>query len=168
MDLKLIKIDDIDLFIFDFDGVLTDDSVYLNQNGVEHVKCSRSDGLAFDVLRILEKPVYILSTEKNAVVSARSEKLQVPVICGVRNKEHSLKNLANKNGYNLSKILYVGNDINDFHAMSICGYSACPVDSHKTIKKYADIVLSTRGGMGVIRELLEDVFSLDFIDILYK
>ena len=58
---KTITIDDIDLFVFDFDGVLTDNLVYTDQNGNEMVSCSRADGLAFDVLRKLKKPVYILS-----------------------------------------------------------------------------------------------------------
>ena len=72
-------IDDIDAIILDFDGVLTDNSVYVDQNGIEQVKCSRSDGLAFDVLRKLKKPIHILSTEKNPVVLARASKLKVPV-----------------------------------------------------------------------------------------
>ena len=67
---KILTIDDIDLFVFDFDGVLTDNLVYTDQNGNEMVICSRADGLAFDVLRKLKKPVYILSTEENTIVSA--------------------------------------------------------------------------------------------------
>ena len=66
-----IIIDNIDALVFDFDGVLTDNFVHLNQNGIESVRCSRADGLAFDVLRKLKKSVYILSTEKNTVVSSR-------------------------------------------------------------------------------------------------
>jgi len=65
---------DIDAFVFDFDGVLTNNLVHLNQLGEESVSCSRSDGLAFDVLHKLNKPVFILSTEKNPVVSMRAKK----------------------------------------------------------------------------------------------
>ena len=159
---------DIDLFVFDFDGVLTNNLVYLDQNGVESVCCSRADGLAFDVLRKLNKAVYILSTEKNSVVSSRANKLDVSVIQGVQDKEESLKSLANSLECELSKIIYIGNDVNDYNSMLICGFSACPSDSHPKIKDIANFVLSSAGGEGVIRELLEEVLCLDFIKILYK
>jgi len=68
-----ISLNDIDAFVFDFDGVLTNNLVHLDQDGKEWVSCSRADGLAFDVMRKLEKPSYILSTEKNPVVSARAK-----------------------------------------------------------------------------------------------
>ena len=64
--------------------------------------------------------------------------------------------------------MYVGNDLNDYRAMQLCGYAVCPSDSHKLIKETAMITLKTPGGKGVVRELLEDVFKLDLIRILYK
>ena len=68
-----ISIDNIDAFIFDFDGVLTNNLVHLDQHGTESVSCSRSDGLAFEVLHKLKMPTYILSTEVNPVVTARAK-----------------------------------------------------------------------------------------------
>jgi|TARA_B110000116_G_scaffold197681_1_gene172447 3-deoxy-D-manno-octulosonate 8-phosphate phosphatase (KDO 8-P phosphatase) len=165
---KTITIDDIDLFVFDFDGVLTDNIVHIDNNGNEMVSCSRADGLAFDVLRKLDKPCQILSTENNTVVSARANKLGISVLQGVKNKEKSLRNLVMRRGYKLSNILYVGNDLNDYNSMRISGLSVCPADSHPKIKKISNFVLKTNGGKGVVRELLEDVLSLDFIEILYK
>jgi YrbI family 3-deoxy-D-manno-octulosonate 8-phosphate phosphatase len=158
----------IDAFVFDFDGVLTNNLVHLDSNGVESVTCSRADGLAFDVLRKLEKPTYILSTEKNQVVTARAKKLKIPVLQGVNNKVDSLKKMADKEGFNLHNILYVGNDLNDYQVMQLCGYTACPSDSHIRIKEISDVVLKTCGGEGIIRELLENVLGLDLIKILYK
>ena len=58
-----VSIDKIDAFVFDFDGVMTNNKVYLDQDGKEIVGCHRSDGLAFDVLRELNKPSFIISTE---------------------------------------------------------------------------------------------------------
>ena len=165
---KTITIDDIDLFVFDFDGVLTDNIVHIDNNGNEIVSCSRADGLAFDVLRKLDKPCQILSTENNTVVSARANKLGISVLQGVKNKEKSLRNLVKRKGYKLSNILYVGNDLNDYNSMRISGLSVCPADSHPKIKKISNFILKTKGGEGVVRELLEDVLSLDFIEILYK
>ena len=102
-----ISLDEIDVFIFDFDGVLTDNLVHLDQDGKEWVSCSRADGLAFDVLRKLEKPSYILSTENNPVVSARAKKLKIQALQGVKNKADTLLTLSESKGYDLSRILYV-------------------------------------------------------------
>ena len=162
-----IKLADIDLFVFDFDGVLTDNFVYISEDGKESVRCSRSDGLAFDVLRKLKKSTYILSTEKNDVVSSRAEKLRVPIIYGVDSKKEILKSLAKTEGYKLENILYIGNDLNDYHAMKLCGFRVCPADSHIKIKQISTLVLNSNGGFGAIRELLEEVLDLDFTEILY-
>ena len=161
-------LDDIDALVFDFDGVLTNNLVYLSQTGEELVACSRADGLAFDVLRKLNKPVFILSTEKNPVVAMRAKKLNIPAIQGVTDKVEAIKKLAVDNSYSLKNILYVGNDLNDYLVMQLCGYSACPADSHSKIKSVSSIILSTNGGDGIVRELLEEVLNLDFIKILYQ
>jgi len=163
-----ILIDDIDAFIFDFDGVLTNNLVLIDQDGRELVSCNRSDGLAFDVLRKLKKPTYIVSTEKNLVVSARAKKLNIPLFQGVSDKTKTIQTLVDEYGYSASRILYVGNDLNDFKVMKNCGYTVCPADSHPAIQELSDIVLNTSGGGGVVRELLEDILELNFIEILYK
>ncbi len=164
---KIISLDNIDAFVFDFDGVLTNNLVHLNQDGNEWVSCSRADGLAFDVLHELGKPSYILSTEKNPVVTARANKLKITALQGIQNKAEGIKELVDRKGFNLQNILYVGNDLNDYKAMQLCGYTACPSDSHEMIKSIATIVLKTEGGNGVVRELLEDVLQIDFIQILF-
>jgi 3-deoxy-D-manno-octulosonate 8-phosphate phosphatase (KDO 8-P phosphatase) len=163
----MMTLDDIDAFVFDFDGVLTNNMVYLDQNGKESVSCSRGDGLAFDALRKLKKTAYILSTEKNTVVSARAQKLRISVLQGAQNKVEGIHEIIKKENCKLENILYVGNDLNDYRVMSICGFTACPADSHEKIKQISNIVLKTNGGFGVVRELLEEVFGLDFIEILY-
>jgi len=165
---KKISFNEVDAFVFDFDGVLTDNLVYLNQDGNEWVSCSRADGLAFDVLQKLKKPTFILSTEKNPVVTARAKKLKIPALQGITNKIDALVSLSEKRGFDLSRVLYVGNDLNDFHVMQICGYTICPADAHPRIKELATLVLACNGGRGVVRELLEEVLELDFIEILFS
>jgi len=165
---KKILLDEIDAFIFDFDGVLTNNLVHLDESGKEWVTCSRADGLAFDVLQKLKKPTFILSTEKNPVVTARAKKLKIPALQGVTNKVDALVSLSEKRGFDPSRVLYVGNDLNDFHVMQICGYAMCPADAHPRIKELATVVLTCNGGRGVVRKLLEEVLELDFIEILYS
>ena len=163
---KKIKLDDLDALIFDFDGVLTDNKVHLDEDGKEWVSCNRSDGLAFIVLEKLKKPTYIISTEKNKIVAARAKKLKTPVLFGIQNKFEVLKKLSIKKGFNLDRTLYVGNDLNDYEALKLCGYSACPSDSHKKIKKISTFRLDAKGGSGVVRELLEEILGLDFLKVI--
>jgi len=165
---KVFSLSNIDIFMFDFDGVLTNNLVHTNQDGQEFVSCSRSDGLAFDAFRKLKKTSLILSTEKSLVVSARAKKLKIPCIQGVSDKAEAIKNYVIEGSYDIEKILFVGNDINDFRAMEICGYSVCPSDSHYKIKQIADIVLESKGGEGVVRELVENVLEIDLLEVLYN
>ena len=161
-----IKLDDLDALIFDFDGVLTDNKVHLDEDGKEWVSCNRSDGLAFIVLEKIKKPTYIISTEKNKVVAARAKKLKTPVLYGVENKSDVLKKLSIKKNFNLAKTLYVGNDLNDYEAIKLCGYSACPSDSHNKIKKISTFRLDAKGGSGVVRELIEKVLKFNILKFL--
>jgi len=165
---KIFNIEDIDLIVLDFDGVLTDNNVYTNNSGEEFVKCSRADGLGFDALKRINMKTLIMSTEKDKVVSARAKKLGVEVFQNVVDKKKSLINYANNNNISLKRILYIGNDVNDVAVMKICGYTACPSDSHDVILNLANYTLSSRGGEGVIRELIEHAFQINIFELLYN
>ena len=152
--------------VFDFDGVLTDNKVYLSDNGDEFVSCSRSDGLAFQVCRQIDLHTLILSTEKNQVVSARAKKLRTEVIQAVEDKVVALKEHLSKNKLEFKNVIFIGNDLNDFKLMQKVGFSCCPCDSHEKIIELADIVLKSKGGQGVARELAEKIFEINFLDYL--
>ena len=98
----------------------------------------------------------------------RANKLRIKAIQGILDKEIAVKELANKYSYNLKNLIYIGNDLNDYQAMKICGYSICPADSHPIIKEISNLILQSNGGDGVVRELLENVFNLNIIKILYE
>ena len=156
-----LALSDLDAIVFDFDGVLTDDRVYVDCEGHEFVCCSRKDGLGFDILRRTGLKLFILSTEKNEVVSKRGEKLRVPVVQGVTDKLAALVELGGVHGFVLTRALFVGNDINDLPAMRACGFSACPADAHPTVLSEAAFVLRTVGGMGVAREIVEGLLGIE-------
>ena len=151
----------LEAIIFDFDGVLTDNQVYVGQNGEEWVRCNRGDGLGFDILKNTHLKLFILSSETNPVVSQRGDKLKIPVYQGTKNKKSVLESLAKEENFNLKNTLFVGNDINDYYAMKACGFSACPSDSHSLILEITTHPLNSRGGEGVVRELVEDVLHLN-------
>ena len=165
--MKKISIDSISVFVFDFDGVLTNNLVNIDQHGIESVSCSRADGLAFDVLKKLGKSSFILSTEENPCVAMRAKKIKTPVMQGIADKTLGIQEIVKMENCQLKDVLYVGNDLNDYRVMELCGFSVCPSDSHPKIREVADIVLKTCGGNGVVRELIEDVLNVDFIKVLY-
>ena len=147
----------IKLIVYDFDGVMTDNKVYVDQEGNEQVQVNRADGIGVSEIRKFGIFQMFLSTETNHVVAARAKKLDLLCIHVVNNKALALKDYCEDHQISLSEVAYVGNDINDLEVMNIVGYSFCPNDSHESIKKIANYLLKTKGGNGVIRELL-DIF----------
>jgi YrbI family 3-deoxy-D-manno-octulosonate 8-phosphate phosphatase len=158
----------ISLIVFDFDGVLTDNRVLVFDDGREAVLCSRADGLAFELFRRHGIPALILSTEKHPVVAARAKKLKVPCLHGIGDKKTVLQEYCRKKGVRLEDVLYVGNDLNDLHAMRMVGHRVCPADAHPEVRSICQTVLRSRGGDGVARELAETVMRLQFEDIAGK
>jgi 3-deoxy-D-manno-octulosonate 8-phosphate phosphatase (KDO 8-P phosphatase) len=152
--LRILK-NKIKLVVYDFDGVMTDNKVYIDQNGNEMVQVNRADGLGVAEIKKMNIEQIIMSTETNPVVSARAIKLDIPCLQGLDNKKDALLDYSKKNDIDLKNVAYVGNDINDKYAMAIAGFSFCPADAHKTIKEISDHVLKRNGGDGVIRELLD-------------
>lgn len=144
------------LLVFDFDGVLTDNKVIVDQNGKESVVCDRGDGLGMEMARKSGLKMLILSKEKNKVVSARGKKLQVEVIQGILDKPRELKKYCQKHRIPLSKVMYVGNDLNDLAVMKLVGTAVAPKNSHPAVLKVASIILGKNGGDGAVRELIED------------
>lgn len=150
---------DIDLIVYDFDGVMTDNRVYVNQDGMEWVACNRSDGLGVGLLRQAGFEQMILSTETNPVVSARAAKLRLEVMQGIDNKAGALRQLLERRHLKLQRVLYVGNDTNDLEAMRLVGFPVCPADAHPRIRALSKLVLSSVGGAGVVRELADHLLS---------
>ena len=144
----------ISTLIYDFDGVMTDNTVYVDQDGKETVRVHRGDGLAISYFKQKGYHQLILSTESNPVVSQRAKKLDIPVIQGVTNKKEALTDYCKKQNISLATVCYVGNDLNDCEAMTIVGLKVCPADAAKEIRQISDIITKKIGGSGVIRELI--------------
>ena len=145
----------IKLIVYDFDGVMTDNKVYIDQNGNEMVQVSRADGLGISEIVKLGIQQIIMSTEVNPVVKQRAIKLKIPCLQGLDNKKDALLDYSKKNDIDLRKVAFVGNDINDKDAMAIVGFTFCPADAHEIIKEISDQVFKRNGGDGVVRELLD-------------
>jgi len=145
----------VDLVVFDFDGVFTDNAVWVREDGVELVRCDRSDGLGISRLHQAGFSTLVLSTERNPVVAARCAKLQIPVAHGVEDKGAWLREHLAEHEIDPDRVIYVGNDINDEGCLRLVGIPVVVADAHPTIGSLARFVLTRDGGHGAVRELCD-------------
>jgi len=157
--------------VFDFDGVFTDNHVWVDQEGRESVRCDRADGLGLDLVRAFVRrgefraELLILSREPNPVVVARAQKLQIPCHHRVGDKLAFLRERLAGRGADgadsFAGLVYLGNDLNDLPVMRRAGFSVAPADAHPAVKAVAHVVLDQCGGEGFVREFIERLFRLD-------
>lgn len=149
------KIRALRLLAFDFDGVFTDNAVYVSEDGTESVRCLRSDGLGLQKLEALGIPTVIISTEKNPVVAARSRKLAMRCIQGCDDKRGALETVVAGLGITLQEAAFVGNDINDLECLKAVGLPIVVADAHADVLPYAELRTEKRGGYGAVREICD-------------
>jgi YrbI family 3-deoxy-D-manno-octulosonate 8-phosphate phosphatase len=145
----------ISLIVFDFDGVMTDNGVWLDQNGMEFVRCDRSDGLGIAQLHELGVSMLVLSTEVNPVVGARCAKLKLSVEQGISDKGARLREILRERSIDARDVAYIGNDVNDSDCLRIVGTAVVVRDAHPDVVSLADHVLERPGGHGAVREFCD-------------
>ena len=146
------------LIAFDFDGVLTDNRVYVFEDGKEAVVCSRSDGIGLRKLDRLGIDKVVISSESNSVVRERCGKLNIPCFSGAENKLDVLTKLAEEREIALSRVAFVGNDVNDLECLRAVGVPIVVQDAHDEVVPYARYRTVKPGGLGAVREVC-DVFE---------
>ena len=150
-----VRFEQVKAIVFDFDGVFTDNRVYVMQNGEEAVVCDRSDGMGISMLRKAGVPMVILSTEKNPVVVVRGAKLQMDVLQGIDDKLPALTKWANENDLTLDQLAFVGNDINDVECLEGVGLGVVVADAYPVAVAAAELQLTRDGGRGAVREFAD-------------
>lgn len=149
----------IELIVFDFDGVFTDNGVYTGQDGHELVRANRGDGWGIARLRERGVPMIVLSTEENQVVAARCAKLGLECRHGISDKAAALADLLDQRGISRDRTIYVGNDVNDLGCLRLVGLPVVVADAHPDVLPAARLVLTRPGGRGAVRELCDLVLS---------
>lgn len=150
---------DVELVAFDFDGVFTDNSVYVSQDGVESVRCWRSDGIGLSALRKAGIPTYIVSTERNPVVSARARKLDMPCLQAVEDKAQAIAMLCDQLGVSIERTMFVGNDVNDLPALERVGLPVAVGDAYPELDGVVHYRTSRPGGYGAVREICDRILA---------
>jgi N-acylneuraminate cytidylyltransferase len=145
----------VDLLVMDFDGVMTDDRVWVDQEGHESVAAYRRDGMGIAALHRAGIQMVVLSTEPNPVVAARCRKLNLPVVQGLSDKTTALQGLLQERHLDPAHVVYLGNDVNDLPCFPLVGCAVVVADAHPDVLSWADLVLSHPGGHGAVRELAD-------------
>ncbi len=143
------------MLVLDFDGILTDNRVWVDKNGHESVAANRSDSMGIRFLSGKGVEVFVLSTETDGVVAARCKKMNVPVMQGVEEKAGVLRAVLMEKGIDPAQVIYAGNDVNDLPCFPIVGYAVTVPDAMPPVLQAADFILKEKGGHGAVRELCD-------------
>ncbi len=172
--MNLPKWQNVHTIAFDFDGIFTDNKVYFSQEGIEIIRCDRSDSLGLDILKNFIKKnkwdldYFILSREKNNVVSERAKKLGIKCFSNIKNKKDFLMEYLSKKNENIDKVfdgfIFLGNDLNDLDAINLSGFAIAPLDCHPIIKNNVDLIINKEGGNGFVREFIEILININEFD----
>lgn len=146
------------LVAFDFDGVFTNNMVYVTQDGVESVRCCRRDGIGLARLHGGGVHTLILSTEVNPVVAARANKLKTPFRQGIEDKGAAILETCKDLGVDATHVIFVGNDINDIPAFKVVGLPVAVADACTEVFPHVLYRTVKPGGYGAVREVCDLVF----------
>lgn len=150
----------VEMLVFDFDGVMTDNRVLVFEDGREAVLCNRSDGLGLERLRATGLSLAVISKEVNPVVAARCRKLKIPCEQGVDDKLAVLEKMAAERAVALSNVAFVGNDINDLACLTAVGVAVAPADAYPEVLRVADVITARMGGFGAVREVCDLILAV--------
>lgn len=155
----------IKMLVMDVDGTLTDGKIYLSANGELMKAFNIKDGYAIARLRDYGIEPVIITGRKSEIVCQRCAELKITELYqGIENKSYKLREVCNKYSIDLSQVAYIGDDLNDLPCMKICGYSACPSDAMKQVRKSVNYVCEAKGGDGAVREFIDFLLSKQTIE----
>ncbi len=154
-------LENINTFIFDVDGVLTDGSVTVMTNGDMLRTMNIKDGYALKTAVDAGFNVCIISGGSNEGVRKRLEGLGIKdIYLGAHNKIDQLQEYLNSKGVKLENVLYMGDDIPDYPVMTMVGLPCCPQDAVQEIKGISKYISHKNGGKGAVRDVIEQVLKV--------
>jgi 3-deoxy-D-manno-octulosonate 8-phosphate phosphatase (KDO 8-P phosphatase) len=149
----------IQLIVLDIDGTLTDGSIVYGDNGFEIKTFSVRDGLALKILPQLGISVLLLTGRHSEAAKRRATELGCDIIENIPDKRTVLESLLLERNIMFENTVYIGDDLNDYAAMSLCGFKACPTNASKEIKEICDYISPYNGGYGAVRDIVEYILK---------
>ncbi len=152
----------IELFIFDVDGVLTDASININDDGSETKRFNVRDGYAFRLWLNAGLKIAIITGRSGHALKHRMQSLGVDksmVIQGSRNKSDALDEIIAHTGIGESQIAYMGDDWPDLPALTRVGFPACPHDAEPEVRDVCTFIASKPGGHGAARQVIAHILK---------
>jgi 3-deoxy-D-manno-octulosonate 8-phosphate phosphatase (KDO 8-P phosphatase) len=151
----------INTFIFDYDGVLTDGSVITTNEGEAYRTSNVKDGYALQLARKKGYKVAVISGARSESMIHRMKALQITdVFMGVEKKQVVFQNYLHEHNLKPEQVLYMGDDIPDYEVMLEAGVSTCPADAAEEIKSVAKYISHFNGGKGCVRDVIEQVLKV--------
>jgi 3-deoxy-D-manno-octulosonate 8-phosphate phosphatase (KDO 8-P phosphatase) len=148
------------LMIFDIDGVFTDGGIYYGPNDEVWRKFNTQDGLGICLLKFAGITPIIITGKKSSSVSKRARELRIDhVYQGIKNKQKKLMHIVQKFEVDLSEIIYMGDDWNDFPALEMVGFPICVNSAPEEIKKICKFIPTNESGKGAVREAIEYILK---------
>ena len=158
----LEKFKTIKTFVFDVDGVLTDGSLLILEDGQMARQMNIKDGYALQLAVKKGYRVVIISGGTSAAVKERLERLGVKdCFLKIDNKKEKLIEYVTQHGLNRDEILFMGDDIPDYVPMQLTGLPCCPADAVAEIKQISHYISPVEGGKGCVRDVIEKVLKLN-------
>jgi 3-deoxy-D-manno-octulosonate 8-phosphate phosphatase (KDO 8-P phosphatase) len=151
----------INTFVFDIDGVLTDGNVVIASDGEQLRTMNVRDGYALQLAVKKGYKIIIISGGRSEAMKLRFTGLGIAdIFLGITNKLEVLQNFIKQNNLNKDNILYMGDDIPDYEAMCVAGFAACPADAAEEIKSISGYISPFKGGAGCVRDIIEQVLKI--------
>ena len=158
----LEQFQDISIFVFDVDGVLTDGSVLLLEDGLQARRMNIKDGLALQMAIQNGYKVIIISGGSSEPVFRRLQYLGLKEIyLGLKDKLKFLDAYLEQNGMRWKEVLYMGDDLPDLPVLEKVGLPSCPADAAIEVKKISHYISPLSGGCGCVRDVIEKVLKLN-------
>ncbi len=146
----------IKLVIFDIDGVLTDGTLFFDNQGEEYKAFNSKDGHGIRMLMECGLQAAVITGRKSQLVAHRMHDLGVEILFqGYRDKRPAFDELLKNTGLDASQIAYIGDDVVDLPVMQRAGMSIAVQDAHPFVIQHADYVTERGGGKGAAREAIE-------------
>ncbi len=151
----------VDTFIFDYDGVMTDGKIILMENGQPLRMANVKDGYVLQLIVKLGFNVVVISGGFSKSMENRFETLGIKdVFLGTKNKEIVLEKYLNEHNIDTEHVVYMGDDIPDLRVMQTIGIPVCPADAVEEIKNISIYISDKNGGEGCVRDIVEQVLKV--------